>query len=63
MFDIKLSREKEVIIFLKNIPKSINVYVTGRYATKGMIRAADYVNKVEMFKGPKKSTGERGIDY
>ena len=60
---IGLLKENEVIRFVKSLPKSVNVYLTGRYATKGMIRAADYVNKVEMFKGSKKLIGEKGIDY
>lgn len=58
-----LLNENDVIRFVKSIPKMTNVYMTGRYATKKLMRAADYVNKVEMFKGPKKLTGEKGIDY
>ncbi len=59
---IGLLAEKEVIDFL-NKAKSKHIYLTGRYATKGLIKTADFVNEIIVKKGPKKLIGERGIDY
>lgn len=58
-----LIEEKEIIKFLDQIPAKTTVYMTGRHATKGLIKRADYVNEIKMLKGPKKLTGEKGIDY
>lgn len=60
---IGLLDEKEVMQFLDTIPVKTHVYLTGRYATKGLIKRADYVNEIKMIKGPKKLIGEKGIDY
>jgi cob(I)alamin adenosyltransferase len=58
-----LLSEEKVIKFLDQIPPSVHVYMTGRYATPKLVMRADYVNEVVMIKGPKKLTGEKGIDY
>jgi cob(I)alamin adenosyltransferase len=60
---IGLLDEKEVVKFLDKVPSKVHVYLTGRYATKGLIKRADYVNEIIMKKGPKKLIGEKGIDY
>lgn len=60
---IGLLKEKEVIKFLDSIPKKTTVYLTGRNATPGLKKRADYVNEIRMMKGPKKVKGEKGIDY
>lgn len=54
---------KDVINFLDTIPPKVHVYLTGRNAPKELIKRADYVNEITMLKGPKKLTGEKGIDY
>jgi len=60
---IGLLDEKEVVKLLDSVAAKTTVYMTGRYATKGLIKRADYVNEIRMIKGPKKLTGEKGIDY
>ncbi|PIN86472.1 cob(I)yrinic acid a,c-diamide adenosyltransferase [Candidatus Woesearchaeota archaeon CG10_big_fil_rev_8_21_14_0_10_44_13] len=55
--------EDEVLQFLDEIPLEVHVYMTGRYATPKLMVRADYVNEINMIKGPKKLTGEKGIDY
>lgn len=59
----KLLLEKDVIKFLDSVSAKTNVYLTGRGATAGLRKRADYVNEIRMIKGPKKLTGEKGIDY
>ncbi len=60
---IGLLREKDVIEFLNKINPKVHVYLTGRKATAGLKKRADYVNEIVMRKGPKKLKGEKGIDY
>ncbi|MEW5897265.1 MAG: cob(I)yrinic acid a,c-diamide adenosyltransferase [Nanoarchaeota archaeon] len=60
---VGLLEEKKVLRFLDEIPAEVNVYMTGRHATPKLIARADYVNEVVMVKGPKKLSGEKGIDY
>lgn len=60
---IGLLSEKEVIKFLDSVPAKTTVYLTGRGASAGLKRRANYVNEIKMLKGPKKLTGEKGIDY
>jgi ATP:corrinoid adenosyltransferase len=45
------------------VPSKVHVYLTGRNAPKELIKRADYVNEIVMIKGPKKLSGEKGIDY
>ncbi|MFO8016979.1 MAG: cob(I)yrinic acid a,c-diamide adenosyltransferase [Candidatus Woesearchaeota archaeon] len=59
----KLLDEEEVISFLDSVPPEVHVYMTGRYAPPKLILRADYVNEVNMVKGPKRLEGEKGIDY
>ena len=60
---IGLISEKELIKFLDEVPPSVHVYLTGRRATPGLIKRADYVNHIVNTKGQKKLVGEEGIDY
>ena len=60
---IGLLDEAEVLKFLDEVPPEVHVYMTGRYATPKLMIRADFVNEVTMLKGPKKLTGEKGIDY
>lgn len=59
----KLLDEKEVIGFLDEIPASVNVYLTGRWATDRLKKKAGWVNIIVPTKGPKRMKGEKGIDY
>lgn len=59
---IGLLNEKEVLNFLSKA-KSKHIYLTGRYATKELIKKADFVNEIIMKKGPKKLIGKKGIDF
>lgn len=61
-----LLREKDVLDFLDSVPKSISIYLTGRYATKGLMKRADYVTEIKAKKHPpirKGQPAKRGIDY
>lgn len=60
---IGLLDEKEVLDFLDEVPEETHVYLTGRNATDGLKERADFVNVINMLKGPKKLVGEEGIDY
>ncbi|MBD3304416.1 cob(I)yrinic acid a,c-diamide adenosyltransferase [Candidatus Woesearchaeota archaeon] len=60
---IGLLDEKEVLKLLNKIPEKTTVYLTGRQATAGLKKRADFVNEIRMIKGPKKIKGEKGIDY
>ncbi len=58
-----LLKTGEVISFLKTIPKTMHVYLTGRRAPEKLLAFADYVNVIEIKKGPKRLIGKKGIDY
>lgn len=60
---VGLLKESEVMSFLDSAPKEVHIFLTGRKATKGLIKRADFVNEVVTIKGPKKLKGEKGIDY
>jgi cob(I)alamin adenosyltransferase len=60
---IGLLKSKDVIKFLDEVPAKVHVYLTGRFATPELVQRADYVNEIVMIKGPKKLSGEKGIDY
>lgn len=60
---IGLLEEKEILKFLNKINPKIHIYLTGRNATKGLRKRADFVNEIISKKGPKKLVGEKGIDY
>jgi cob(I)alamin adenosyltransferase len=55
---------KEIIGILDRAPSSTNVYLTGRYAPKKLMKRADYVTEVKAVKHPPiKGNGKIGIDY
>jgi len=63
---LKLVNEKEAIATIKQIQKSnkkIDIVLTGRHATKGLIQLSDYVNKISVIKMPKKPEAKKGIQY
>jgi len=61
--DCKLLEVKEVIDFLKTVPKETNVVLTGRRAPKELIEFADFVNEIIDVKHPEKIPTVRGIQY
>lgn len=60
---IGLLDTNDIIAFLKRVPKSVNVYLTGRKAPESLMQAVDYVNEIRMLKGTKRLIGKKGIDY
>jgi len=62
---IGLLKVKEVLKLIDDIPKTITVYLTGRYASKALIKRADYVTEIKAKKHPKLSLrkAKKGIDY
>lgn len=60
---VGLLKTGDVISFLKTVPKTVNVYLTGRKAPKKLLAFADYVNEIKIKKGPKRLIGKKGIDY
>lgn len=54
---------KKVLEFLKDIPENTSVVLTGRYAPKEIIEAADVVNEIVEVKFPKKMITTEGIQY
>ncbi len=59
----KLLDIKEVIEFLKSIPKKTDVVLTGRYAPKELFEIADFVNIITDVKFPKEIPAKKGIQY
>lgn len=61
----KLLTEKEVLNILKKIPKKTTVVLTGRWATKALIKRADFVNNIKDVKHPyrKGIPAAKGIQY
>jgi len=59
----KLIDIREVIKFLKKIPKNIDIVITGRNAPREIIAIADCVNEVKIIKYPKKIITKKGISY
>lgn len=53
----------EVIEFLDSIPKRMDVFLTGRYASKELMDRADFVNEVVDLKHPRKIPTTKGIQY
>jgi len=59
----KLLDIKEVIKFLKSIPKKTDVVLTGRFAPKELYKIADFVNVIKDVKFPRKIPTKKGIQY
>jgi len=62
---LKLLEPKEVLEFLKNKPKNLELVLTGRHAHPEVVKIADYVTYFEMIKHPyyKHLKARKGIDY
>jgi cob(I)alamin adenosyltransferase len=60
---IGLIQTKDVIRFINKVPKSVNIYLIGRYAPKELIEKADFVNVVKEVKHPKYWRAKIGIEY
>jgi len=63
--DLGLLEEKEVLKFLKERPKGLNVILTGRKAPKNLIKIANLVTEMKEIKHPF-AQGEKsrsGLDY
>jgi cob(I)alamin adenosyltransferase len=54
---------KEVIEFLKTVPKQTNVVLTGRYAPRELVEFADFVNEILDIKHPEEIPTVKGIQY
>jgi len=52
-----------VIRFLDKLPKKTDVVLTGRYASKELIKRADFVNEIKSLKQPRKIKTTKGIQY
>jgi len=59
----KLLEVKEVLDFLKKVPKKTDVVLTGRYAPKELIERAEFVNEIVASKYPEEMVTTRGIQY
>ena len=62
---VKLLDVKEVVRVIKNIPKRINVVLTGRHAPSSLIKLADGFSEVKLIKHPfrKGVSAHRGIEF
>lgn len=58
-----LVREKDVMFMLNNIPKEVNVVITGRYAPQYLLDKADFVNEIIDVKHPEEMESVEGIQY
>jgi len=59
----KLINVKEVIEFLKTVPKETNVVLTGRHAPRELVEFADFVNEIIDIKHPDEIPTVKGIQY
>lgn len=53
----------DVIDLVKHCSKYTIVYLTGRRAPKKLIAAADFVNRIDLVKEPKRYPVRKGIEY
>ncbi|MBI4017245.1 MAG: cob(I)yrinic acid a,c-diamide adenosyltransferase [Candidatus Aenigmarchaeota archaeon] len=58
-----LLSENDVLKFLDTVQSPTVVYMTGRFATLGLINRADFVTEVVTLKMPAKITPKKGVDY
>jgi len=59
----KLLEANDVLALLDKIPKKTDVVLTGRYASKGLLERADFVNEIIDVKHPEKIPTTKGIQY
>lgn len=60
---LKLLDIDKVVEFLKDLPPTTDVVLTGRYPPKKLIDASDFVNEIKDVKYPRKLTARKGIQY
>jgi len=60
---VKLNEIKELLDFIKKYNKKCNVVLTGRYASKKLIKLSDFANEIKIIKMPKKLFTDIGIQY
>ncbi len=62
---LKLLKIEDVVNFIKNKPKKLELVLTGRHAPAEFIKLADYVTYFELIKHPyyKNIKARKGIDY
>lgn len=60
-----LLAKKEILDFLKKVPKQTTVYMTGRYAPEWLKNRADFVTEIRNIKHPFQNgfAAKRGIEY
>ena len=59
----KLLDVDKVVEFLHSLPPETDAVLTGRYAPKQLMEAADFVNVVKDVKHPQKLVARQGIQY
>jgi len=59
----KLLDIKEVLEFLEKIPKKTDVVLTGRFAPRGLIERAEFLNEIVAVKHPKEMVTTKEIQY
>ncbi len=59
----KLLKAEEVIALLDEAPKETTIVMTGRKASRELIKRADFVNEIRAVKYPKNIPSEKGIQY
>ena len=61
----KIIKEEELLLILRNKPKRLHIFITGRDATKGLIESSDLVSKIENIKHPfqKGINAQKGIEF
>jgi cob(I)alamin adenosyltransferase len=60
---IKKEEIKDLLDFIKKCNKKSNVVLTGRYASKDLVKLSDFVNEIKIIKMPKKLFADIGIQY
>ncbi len=60
-----LIKEEDVLKLIKEKPKNVEIVITGRYATKSMVDAADLVTEMTEIKHPYSMgiTARKGIEF
>ena len=61
----KLVSLEELLDFIQDTPRNIELVLTGRYAHPKLIKLADYVSEMKEIKHPfkKKTSGRKGIEF
>lgn len=60
---IGLIKLDDILELLDNIPKRVNIVLTGRRAPKKLIEKAEVVNEMKVVKMPRNIKAEKGIQY